>query len=294
MTNIKLLIVDDDKVDRLFIKRELNKIDSTIEFYEADSATNALELTSQHAFDCITMDYHLPDSNGLEALLQIEEIVPIIMITGDDSETLGLQVVKSGAQDFLQKKQLTGDKIYRSICFSIERNRILSANKDLSFRDELTKLYNRSGFSYYTKKRLKFLKLVNRINCKTQVFFINIDNLKKINDSFGPKMADRMLIHVANILMNSFRETDVISRLDRDGFAVLLTRNCSESGPDPIFERLENNVKEKNAAYETPGIKLSISNGSTIHYNMPESSLELLLLESGNKIDKSKKNDKDR
>jgi len=289
MKKIKLLIVDDDKVDRLFIKKELCKINRTIEFYEADSAETALELINEHVFDCITLDYHLPDLNGLETLLQIEEIVPIIMITGDDSETLGLQSVKSGAQDYLQKTHLKGDQIYRSIWFSIERNRLLTAQRDMAFRDELTKLYNRRGFLHYTKKRLKFLKNVDRINCTTQVLFIDVDNFKKINDTFGHKMGDKILIDVADILIESFRDTDIICRLGGDEFAVLLTRNNSGLGPEPILERLENNVKKKNETFAAAGIELSMSYGTAIHYNNPESSIESLLLHADKEMYKNKK-----
>ena len=124
MKKFKLLIVDDDKRDRLFIKRELLKIDNSIVVHEAASTESAMELINQNIFDCILLDYHLPDNNGIETLSQIEKMVPIIMITGDDRETLGLQAVKSGAQDFLLKKSLKGAQFYRSICFSIERNRL--------------------------------------------------------------------------------------------------------------------------------------------------------------------------
>ena len=288
MNNFKLLIVDDDKTDRLFIKRELLKIDKSIVFYEAASAESALELINEHVFDCITLDYHLPDLNGLEILMQIEEIVPIIMITGDDSETLGLQSVKSGAQDYLQKTYLKGDQIYRSICFSIERNRLLTAKRDMAFRDELTKLYNRRGFLHYTKKRLKFFKNINRINCTTQVLFIDIDNFKKINDTFGHKMGDQILIDVADILIDSFREADIICRLGGDEFAVLLTRNSSEFGPCSILERLENNIKKKNDTFAAPGIELSMSYGSAIHNNTPESTIESLLTHADKEMYKNK------
>jgi diguanylate cyclase (GGDEF)-like protein len=277
MKNIKLLVVDDDKTDRLFIIRELFKIDKSIVFHEAASAESAMELINQNVFDCILLDYHLPDNNGIETLYQIEEMVPIIMITGDDRETLGLEAVKSGAQDFLLKKSLKGSEIYRSICFSIERNRLLEAKRDQSFRDELTQLYNRRGFLYYAKKKLGLLKLVSRIDCKTQVLFIDIDNFKHINDTFGHKMGDRILIDFAEILTNSFRDVDVLCRIGGDEFAVLLTRNSSESTPDSIFKRLENNIKKGNFAFETPALEFSMSCGLAVHQNTPESTIESLL-----------------
>ena len=289
---MKLLIVDDDKVDILFIKRELLKIDSTIEFLEATSAETALKLIDQYVFDCITLDYHLPDNDGLETILQIEEIVPIVMISGDEDTTLGLQAVKTGAQDFLQKNGLTGTQIYNSICLSIERNRLFAAKRDQSFRDELTKLYNRRGFLYYSKRRLKFLKLVRRINCQTQVLFIDLDNFKHINDTFGHELGDKILIDVADILIDSFRETDIICRFGGDEFAVLLTRKCSESTPDTIFARIENNIKTKNMTYAAPQLEISMSIGFAVHNNSPKCTIETLLSQADKEMYKKKQKKK--
>ncbi|MCP4179497.1 MAG: diguanylate cyclase [bacterium] len=280
MDKIKILIVDDDKVDRLILKKELLNIDKTLECYDAGSAVSALKLIQEHIFDCIILDYHLPETNGFEVLFKFEEIAPVVMITGDKDDSLGLKAVKFGAQDFLPKENLHGIQLYRSICFAIERYRILNIQRELSFNDALTSIYNRRGFLYYADKRLKLSK---RIKCLIVIMFFDIDKLKIINDTFGHKVGDQVILDTSIVLKNAFREVDIIGRLGGDEFAVLLTRNSSEYNEKDLFYRVNQNISDTNKSY-TKGLKLSISMGAIECDSLNMNSSLEKLLEKADKI----------
>lgn len=91
--------------------------------------------------------------------------------------------------------------------------------RTLSLMDELTGLYNRRGFFLLAGQQMK---LAHRKKKKMALLFCDIDDLKRINDNFGHKEGDKVLMEVANILMETFRESDVIARLGGDEFAALV------------------------------------------------------------------------
>jgi len=91
--------------------------------------------------------------------------------------------------------------------------------RTLSLMDELTGLYNRRGFFLLAGQQMK---LAERKKKKMALLFCDIDELKRINDNFGHKEGDKALMEVANILRETFRESDVIARLGGDEFAALV------------------------------------------------------------------------
>jgi len=89
---------------------------------------------------------------------------------------------------------------------------------NLALTDELTGLYNRRGFMALAERQLK---LGRRSGRGMLLFMMDLDNLKRINDSFGHFEGDRALKQTATVLEETFRNSDVIARLGGDEFAVL-------------------------------------------------------------------------
>jgi diguanylate cyclase (GGDEF)-like protein len=93
---------------------------------------------------------------------------------------------------------------------------------DLSLRDELTGLYNLRGFTLLSEQ---VLRLAQRSQLPLSVLFIDLDHQKKINDSFGHAAGSAFLVETAEILKQTFRETDVMGRVGGDEFAVVCQGN---------------------------------------------------------------------
>jgi diguanylate cyclase (GGDEF)-like protein len=89
--------------------------------------------------------------------------------------------------------------------------------RDLSLRDELTQLYNRRGFMVLTEQALR---LCRRAREPFSVLFIDMDNLKAINDVNGHEAGSVLLQEMAVMLKANFRTTDVLGRLGGDEFVV--------------------------------------------------------------------------
>jgi len=114
--------------------------------------------------------------------------------------------------------------------------------QDLSLRDELTRLYNLRGFWLLGGH---LLSLAQRSQLPCSVLFVDVDNLKQINDSAGHDKGSAILIETARMLEETFRETDVISRIGGDEFAVVC--QCSHVAIEIAAHRLEASIAVRNA-----------------------------------------------
>ena len=125
----------------------------------------------------------------------------------------------------------------------------------LALTDELTCLYNRRGFFAAAAHQLK---LARRNMQGMLLFFGDLDNLKKINDTYGHAEGDLALVRAADALEEAFRESDVVARLGGDEFAVLALTgpNDSEQG---LLRRLEKSMEK--ASRNDCRYQLSISIG---------------------------------
>jgi PAS domain S-box-containing protein len=115
---LKVLVVDDDEVDRLSVKRALRQAEVGAEVVEASDAEAALLQVRKAGFDCVILDYDLPGGNGLEIVERMrgaEIATPVIVLTGHGDEQLAVALIKAGASDYLPKKALNPEVLARSI-----------------------------------------------------------------------------------------------------------------------------------------------------------------------------------
>lgn len=123
----RLLIIDDSSEDRLLYRRLLKGITHhRFEFIEADTASKGMEQLHTEKIDCVLMDYNLPDMDGIELLAELKTDqslagIPIVFLTGQGNETIAVNVMKSGATDYLVKNLITQDLLSRAITYAIEK-----------------------------------------------------------------------------------------------------------------------------------------------------------------------------
>jgi diguanylate cyclase (GGDEF)-like protein len=139
-----------------------------------------------------------------------------------------------------------------------ERKRMEEEIRSLSLTDELTKLYNRRGFVTLAEQQLK---TAVRMKKKIVLIYMDVDNLKVINDTGGHQAGDKALADISYILRKNFRDSDIIGRLGGDEFAVL-AMETTRMRPEILTRRLEEKISIFNASIDTAtGFKLSISYG---------------------------------
>lgn len=111
-----------------------------------------------------------------------------------------------------------------------DRKKAEETLQTLSLKDELTGLYNRRGFFILAEQGLKTAQRMGR---EMLLIFGDLDNMKGINDTFGHKEGDQALMDTAQILRETFRESDIIARMGGDEFVILAMK-----GPETSAEKL--------------------------------------------------------
>jgi PAS domain S-box-containing protein len=126
-SRIRILLIEDNPGDARLIQEYLSETENISFFLEhTDRLTSGLDRLRSGGIDVVLLDLGLPDSEGLESLRRVLEqtgVVPIIVFTAIAHETLGLQAIRDGAQDYLVKGQIDGNLIIRTIRYAIERKR---------------------------------------------------------------------------------------------------------------------------------------------------------------------------
>jgi signal transduction histidine kinase/DNA-binding response OmpR family regulator len=115
-----ILIVDDFAPDRELYYRYLGKENrANYKIIEAETGEGALATIQASGSDLILLDYHLPDLDGLEFIIELKSqniiLPPIIMLTGQGDEQIAVKAMKSGVKDYLVKGNLTGDILRNSV-----------------------------------------------------------------------------------------------------------------------------------------------------------------------------------
>lgn len=161
---------------------------------------------------------------------------------------------------------------------------------EMSITDDLTGLYNRRGFLSIANERIK---LASRVDETFFLLYVDIDNMKWINDTLGHNMGDQALVETADLLRNTFRETDVIGvgRLGGDEFAILLMSSTDASTEHPVLKRLEENMKSFNQQ-EGRSYKLMLSTGIAQYDSKNPCSVEELISQADSLMYESKKKKK--
>lgn len=112
---VTILMVDDDEVDRMAVCRALKSAGIKMNWSESNNCASAIALLQQQEFDCVFLDYRLPDGDGLSLVQQIRGLgisTPLVVLTGQGDEQIAVQLMKAGACDYLSKDKISPDALY--------------------------------------------------------------------------------------------------------------------------------------------------------------------------------------
>ncbi|HLG20810.1 MAG TPA: GGDEF domain-containing response regulator [Bdellovibrionota bacterium] len=207
--------------------------------YGASSLAEGLKLLQERSIDLIILDLMISDNEGLDTFLRVKREaphMPVIIVTTLEDESVAMEAVKQGAQDYLLKQEVDTEHLSRSIRYAIARNRLLlevdflrEQEHYLATHDKLTNLPNRYLFGEYLEKAVAN---AGRSGSKLAVLFIDLDGFKQINDQWGHAAGDHVLQSVAERLKEAVRHSDVVGRVGGDEFIAMLCNieNRSDAG----------------------------------------------------------------
>ena len=254
--NLKILIVDDKEMMSSFVVSLLSQHGHQCE--TAKDGIEALEKIKKNSFDSAVIDVVMPLMDGItltKELLRLYPNLPVMIMTGHADDHSAESAIAAGAREFI-KKPFSIDE------FILRFDKMMRDHKGeetllaLSLTDELTGLYNRRRFFVLTEQ---YLKVAIRTRKRSLLLYIDMDDLKWINDQCGHNEGDQALIHLSQILKKTFRESDIIARIGGDEFVVLLESDVEND--ELLITRLYENIKDCNAK-GSQSYKLSISVGA--------------------------------
>ena len=218
---VNILLVEDDPDDARLVEITLDR-HPTIEakLNVATSLEQALSSLESSYYDVVLVDLGLPDCVGAQAadrILATRPAQPILVLSGNQDEALALEVIRSGAQDFLVKDQFAN--LPRAILYAVERRATERTLQYEASYDGLTDLANRKEFLRQVEKALAHSQ---RHGDMTAVIVLDLDGFKQINDLWGHATGDKALQNVASRIRSLIRTGDTAARLGGDEFAILL------------------------------------------------------------------------
>jgi signal transduction histidine kinase len=173
--SLKILVIDDDEVDRMAVRRGLAKTGIKGEISEASDSATGIAILKQVKFDCIFLDYRLPDCDGVDVVKNIRDIgikTPILVLTGKGDEQIAVEIMKAGASDYISKSRVSPETLERSLRSAIRIYRAetiaAQANQQLRESYELLKRQNQELEQQRQQIQLQNLQLQEAYRLKSQ------------------------------------------------------------------------------------------------------------------------------
>ncbi len=269
---MKVLLVDDVREDCATIQEMMcDPVSSNFELHWVDSYHKGIDILSSQQFDICLISYELNNKVGLEFVKYAhlnDQNLPIILLQTEVNELRRLEAQSFGASEAIVKSDLSPALLKQAIRYAIDRKEYEQKLIELSHKDSLTGIPNRSLFQIRLRDAIASTK---RNNSMVAILFLDVDNFKDINNLMGYPAGDILLKEIASRLLSATRESDITSRLGGDEFAVVATNVQSERDIVTVANRLLESLIEpimvdsfEFKASVSIGIAICPSDGTTV------------------------------
>jgi|SRR5579859_469148 len=220
---LKVLLVEDNPGDARLLRALLVAAEFT--WVYADRLSAAIMLLRNEQLDLVLLDLSLPDSQGLDTFTRLQShavCVPVVVLTGTDDETLALQAVQAGAQDYLVKGRLDGELLARAMRYAVERMRsqvaLQAKNQEITAMTQqlwqAAKLATMGELAASIAHELNNPLATVSLRVETLLAQLAGDDPKRRSLQVVQAEVERMARLVANLLQFSRRSNTQISTVD--------------------------------------------------------------------------------
>lgn len=294
----------------------ISLIDRNRQWLKAKIGIEGREVPREIAFCSYTIHHKNGNSMVVNDTLSDERFARNPLVTGDpnirfyagaplitpDNFALGALCVIDSEPRELSAEQLNAlEALARQTTIKLELRRtsalLKAANEELrnlSLTDDLTGLYNRRGFLFHAEQQLKLYRSRKSEEEGLWLMMIDLDGLKKINDTYGHEEGSFAIKKAAEIIKQSFRDSDIVARLGGDEFIVLVI-DAANNLNEIILDRIEVKFDGYNKTGEKPYkvaascglVKIGFADDSTIEEIMREADEEMYRQKRKRKAERS-------
>lgn len=287
--NHVFLMAEDNPVDAEIFSEMLNEaFHCQNSVVCVDRYEKICEALDHGEYQALILDMDLPDQSGIDNIHQLGQqypSLPIVVLTGNEDQALAIDSLHCGAQDYLSKNKVTPDMLARSVNYATERKQIEqelkaaledadSKNKQLESQakhDPLTGLANRAYFQDMATRA--FLRSKRR-NLKVALLYLDLNEFKKINDTYGHMAGDELLQEVSSRLKGVVRDSDFLARIGGDEFVIITDSLENKQEVYPLIKRIRNQFDK---AFKIGSHELNVTSSIGIAFYPEADSLDLLI-----------------
>lgn len=253
---MRVLLLEDHVDTAESLADALLTLDERYEIKRVTRLKDAIDSVGAERFDVGLIDLGLPDAQGSDAALALRHAatdLPLVALTGSDFDHLGLELLRHGVQDFLQKGVDSVRRIHQVLQMAVERQRQEQSLRHKACYDSLTGALTRAEVE---TQLVKAIGHAVRGEHHGAVLLLDIDNFKSINDTYGHQAGDVVLQDLAQRIAAVARAGDSLGRLGGDEFVLILEGLRSREDAAAAARKIRNTT-----CYELPfnGHSLSIS-----------------------------------
>ncbi len=272
--NIKTLVVDDSKAQREAMAGLLRA--QLYEVLLACDGQEALDVFAQNPdIKLIVTDYDMPVMDGFKLIKSLREShskneLAIIGMSASGDPLLSARLIKSGANDFVPKP-FQVEEFHCRVSHSIEMLENIELIRDLSYKDPLTRLYNRR---FFFENADKFIQKAVQDGLSYCVAMLDIDHFKNVNDTYGHDGGDEVLKSISSIIAENFGDDSIVCRFGGEEFCVLAV-HARDSDIVYAFDFLRQAIEASSVQTNGHTVKVTISTGISCDPSDLESMLKL-------------------
>ncbi|WP_409288670.1 diguanylate cyclase [Peribacillus sp. SCS-37] len=233
---VPLIQVIEDDISMLIVLKDALEEKGWMVIANTDGSQAVSRFTQLNP-DCMVINIDLPEKSGYEILEEIKQqdmrtAVPKVMISSNNTKDSRIKAFQLGADDFIGKPLDLEEFIVR-VERQLERKRILDR---FVLIDELTQVYNRRHLHNALSSSLSDLK---RTRSSLTAAMIDLDHFKKVNDTYGHLVGDKVLKEFASFMKRNLRGSDTICRYGGEEFFILFPHTSEAETMQKLESLLE-------------------------------------------------------
>ncbi len=257
LKEMRTVLIVDDELDTLSVLEEFLK-EQKFKVISTDDPNKAISLIEKEEVELVIADLKMPKMDGIaltKEILAYNSDIPVIIMTAYASIESAIESIKAGATDFITKPFKFNHTLF-VVNKALERRALTQLAKKsiyykkLSQTDELTGLFNLRSFRSVLEEHLNEHSQLGK---GLSLMMIDIDDFKKVNDTFGHQSGDKVLSDISGILSKSVRGCDFLARYGGEEFTVVLPETGKRAAlkvGHRILEEIEKfRFKSKNDKY---------------------------------------------